>query len=218
MKCAALTVAITRTSSERPESEEFAACSAALPAACSVVVSGIRLMSGSGGAHYGLYLPTAIQRHRGLSQFDDALVTSCVVTYTKRRPLDDHKVLLSYGDYVTPRDQRYVSRDLLASEEKWVRLFPHHEQPVGTSCSSLGDFFEIRRGIATGSNGFFIRHLSEFAALGISERNLRPILPSPRSMKYKEVHCDSDGWPRDPDPLPCSTARNTTNPVSMLLS
>jgi hypothetical protein len=62
---------------------------------------------------------------------------------------------------------------------------------------SLGELFNIRRGIATGANDFFIKPRDEFHRLGISDEYLKPILPSPRHMPLSEVGMDAQGWPVD---------------------
>ena len=53
----------------------------------------------------------------------------------------------------------------------------------------------MKRGIATGSNSFFILDRSELQRLGIPEKWVRPILPSPRFLKQQIIEADKDGWP-----------------------
>ena len=45
---------------------------------------------------------------------------------------------------------------------------------------TLGDLFDIKRGVATGANKFFILDEAQGVAEGIPEEFLIPILPSPR--------------------------------------
>ncbi|MGA2672173.1 MAG: hypothetical protein ABSE99_03000 [Terracidiphilus sp.] len=59
----------------------------------------------------------------------------------------------------------------------------------------LGDIFSIRRGIATGDNGFFIVSEEQAREHGFSRQFLRPILPSPRYLNTQEIRADKDGMP-----------------------
>ena len=67
--------------------------------------------------------------------------------------------------------------------------------------ATLGDFFAIKRGIATGANRFFIMDERRAQGLCIPRRFLRPILPSPRHVKRDVVATDQDGVPKLERPL-----------------
>ena len=60
---------------------------------------------------------------------------------------------------------------------------------------TLGDFFRIQRGIATGSNKFFVLERSDAVRRGLPEKYLRPILPSPRHLKATIIDADEDDYP-----------------------
>ncbi len=59
----------------------------------------------------------------------------------------------------------------------------------------LRDLFEIKRGLATGANDFFILPLEEAQILKLPEKYLIPILPSPRYLKQEVIEGDSKGNP-----------------------
>lgn len=59
----------------------------------------------------------------------------------------------------------------------------------------VSDFFQIKRGIATGDNKFFIMSESEIAERGLPMSAFRPILPSPRYMREDEIKADENGVP-----------------------
>ena len=61
--------------------------------------------------------------------------------------------------------------------------------------TSLGDLFSVKRGLATGSNEFFIVPRERLRSLGIPTSCVRPILPSPRFLKQEIIDADTDGWP-----------------------
>ena len=60
---------------------------------------------------------------------------------------------------------------------------------------TLGDLFEVRRGLATGANSFFIMTREDARNLGLPTEYLKPVLPSPRHLKTGIVTSDSDGHP-----------------------
>ena len=53
----------------------------------------------------------------------------------------------------------------------------------------------MKRGLATGNNGFFIVPRDELKQLGIPACCVRPILPSPRYLKQSVIDAGADGWP-----------------------
>lgn len=134
-------------------------------------------------------------------QFDDALVTSCVVTYRNEPPREGHTIRLTTGpDYAAPIVDAEVPVSSFRNENKWPRLFPN-AHVEGEATHVLGDFFAVRRGIATGNNKFFIHDRDTLLAEGITDKFLTPILPSPRDLKAESVNEKSDGWPDLPQHL-----------------
>jgi hypothetical protein len=126
-------------------------------------------------------------------QFDDALVTSCVVTYRNTPPSSVHSALFTFGSsFEHPSEEHRVPVAELRRSPKWLQRFQQSERGQGMV---VGQCFTIRRGIATGGNSFFIRPRAEFHALGIGDDFLRPILPSPRHMPATEIEADAEGWP-----------------------
>lgn len=131
------------------------------------------------------------------SMFSDALVSSCVVWFKNEIINDDYKVEFSFGGtHDEPRQSRQIKKSDLIKEKKWTR-FP--EKGIRNNESTeitLGDFFEIKRGLATGDNNFFIMRRDRIAELGMDMSFFKPILPSPRYLKADLVNSDSDGMPQ----------------------
>jgi len=126
-------------------------------------------------------------------QFDDALVSSVVLLFRKDRPSSDHEVK-------EPQQERRVRVAELAASDRWTAFLNGHEHRL-SSGPRLGDFFSIKRGIATGANSFFIIPRARARELNLPERFLRPILPSPRLLPEAVVEAKADGYPDLPDPL-----------------
>lgn len=128
-------------------------------------------------------------------QFDDALVSSAVVWFKKQKPPPGHEVTFSYGGTMQkPALVKNVSVHDLERAGKWTR-FPKQDAEATHEGYRLGDLFAIKRGLATGDNGFFILDEARVRALNIPPQFLRPILPSTRYVKDDEIKADSEGVP-----------------------
>lgn len=131
-------------------------------------------------------------------QFADALVSSCVVIFRNRPPDPSrgavHTVRLTTGGSVCQPDRsRTVPLADLDPDAKWTPLFDS-DATRRTDTATLGDFFTVKRGIATGDNSFFILGADEAARREIPRRFLRPVLPSPRYVKGERI-ASNDGLP-----------------------
>ena len=130
------------------------------------------------------------------TQFADALVTSSVIVFQNNKPPDDTTVEFTFGGSLSaPRETKNIRLNQMDADRKWSAHHRSETRSVVDSGVTLGDLFEVRRGIATGANAFFIRPLSEFESLGISRQFIRPILPGPRALRTNIVESDGEGWP-----------------------
>lgn len=124
-------------------------------------------------------------------QFADALVSSCVVVFRNKRPDHGHEVLFSTGGSVCdPLDTNRIPVTDLSPERKWISFFQGQKAP-STGGKTLGDFFIIKRGVATGDNKFFILDESEAKRRNIPSKFLRPILPSPRYLRKDRIESEN---------------------------
>jgi hypothetical protein len=129
------------------------------------------------------------------AQFADALVSSTVVWFRNTQPPVDHRVLFTMGNtLLEPKLSRSISAKELAHESKWSR-FPVADVRLKSTAPKLSDFFQIKRGIATGDNSFFIISEEDVTAHELPRQELKPILPSPRYLPEDEVTSDQDGNP-----------------------
>jgi len=131
------------------------------------------------------------------AQFGDAIVSSAVVCFRNApRPLG-HVVQFSYGGTLErPRIWREVPADTLDAKSKWTGIpLAEVDSPLGRQ-TRLADLFTIRRGIATGANGFFVLPEGRAEALHLPRQMLTPILPSPRYLDVDEIEPDSEGIPK----------------------
>ena len=129
-------------------------------------------------------------------QFDDALVSSAIVIFEKRKPNPDDDVVFSLGGRLTqPAKTQRISLDTLRASRKWTSLTQQGSNVRKVGIATLGDFFTVKRGLATGNNAFFIVPRADLKDLGIPLDCVRPILPSPRYVKQDVIEADTDGWP-----------------------
>ena len=128
-------------------------------------------------------------------QFHDALVSSAVVWFKKSPPPKDHTATFTFGGtLLDPKLSREVPATALGLEQKWTR-FPIADIRHKGTAATLSDFFQIKRGLATGDNDYFILDAEEIASRGLPMEVFRPILPSPRYVPGDEVAADTSGLP-----------------------
>jgi predicted RNA methylase len=160
-----------------------------------------QFMSVSYGATLRRYLTervTLLHIHRFCPtdlQFADALVSSAVVVFRKAVPDPGHTARFSLaGPIDHPEKSARVSLEALRRSAKWTR-FPGAATAAQRGEATLGDLFAIRRGLATGSNRFFILTEQELEAREIPRELTRPILPGPRHLSTDVVDALPDGAP-----------------------
>jgi len=133
-------------------------------------------------------------------QFADALVSSAVVVFEKTPPPKRHSVILSRGgSLLKPALTQRIPIATLREAHKWT-AFPtvskNVVEPDGDQ-ATLADLFEIKRGLATGANDFFILPRAEAAKLGVPKDAVKPVLPSPRHLRAEIIDGDDKGYPSE---------------------
>lgn len=146
------------------------------------------------------YLKTKVkllQIHRFDSndvQFGDALVSSSIVCFRNALPPPGHVTDFTFGGNLNkPRMLQKIPLTDLRADSKWSRY--GHRTPVRAPVARLSDIFEIKRGLATGDNAFFILTQEQIREHKLPMEFFRPILPSPRHLPVEEVQADESGNP-----------------------
>ncbi|MCC6680036.1 MAG: class I SAM-dependent methyltransferase [Phycisphaeraceae bacterium] len=133
-------------------------------------------------------------------QFGDALVSSVILVFCKKPPAADHAVEFTLGGTLSePYTRDRIQLERLRKSRKWS-VYPRHvtndrHTLNNDSGPALGHLFHIQRGIATGSNKFFILERTDAKRRGLPSECLRPILPSPRHLKQTVIETEDDGYP-----------------------
>jgi len=130
------------------------------------------------------------------SQFDDALVSSTVVWFRKAVPPTDHCAEFTFGGtFESPHVSKRFSLSELARTPKWTRITNSREGGEGGSGVKLSDLFNVKRGLATGANNFFILTPEKIKEYNLPTKFLIPILPSPRYLKDDVIKRNTKGNP-----------------------
>lgn len=124
-------------------------------------------------------------------QFADALVSSCIVVFRNSKPTTAQEVKFSLGGTINnPEKVKIIDTSQLKVKGKWTNIFSE-DAPTSEPQATLGDFFTVKRGIATGDNEFFILDKDTITHYEIPQEFLRPILPSPRYIKGDRISSDN---------------------------
>jgi adenine-specific DNA-methyltransferase len=138
--------------------------------------------------HIHRFCPTDVQ-------FTDALVSSAVVVFRKSSPPPDHAARFSLaGPIERPQTEAQVHLETLRRSRKWTQ-FPATATVSDTGELTLGDIFAIKRGLATGSNSFFILNDADIEHWCIPRQFMKPILPGPRHLTGDIIDALSNGAP-----------------------
>lgn len=131
-------------------------------------------------------------------QFGDALVSSAVVWFKKTLPPANLTIKFSYGGSLTePKIADQIPADTLLQTRKWTSLPLLNQTQVKrpSTALTLSDLFQIKRGVVTGANKFFILTPQNIAKHQLPTAFLKPILSSPRYLLTNVVEADHRGQP-----------------------
>jgi len=138
--------------------------------------------------HIHRFCPTDVQ-------FTDALVSSAIVVFRKAPPPAGHSVRFSFaGPIENPQTEAQAPLETLRRSRKWTQ-FPATTTVRDTSELNLGDIFAIKRGLATGSNSFFILTEEDIERWHIPRQFMKAILPGPRHLTGDIINALPNGAP-----------------------
>jgi adenine-specific DNA-methyltransferase len=149
---------------------------------------------------YLLEQVTLLRVHRFAAedlQFSDVLVSTAVIWFRNTKPDDDHSVDFTHGGSIShPTVSETLSSRMLKKRSKWnAASISSIHKSCTQSETKLSDLFDIKRGVATGANDFFILTPEQISDRHIPSEFLVPILPSPRYLIDDEVLADKQGNP-----------------------
>ncbi|WP_219842223.1 class I SAM-dependent methyltransferase [Xanthomonas arboricola] len=129
-------------------------------------------------------------------QFSDALVSSAVVWFRNAPPPNNHAARFTFGGSLAqPAQALSVAATDLSAELKWTRFPVQGTRLANRERRTVGDLFKVKRGLATGDNGFFVLNEADVLERQLPIQALRPILPSARYVEGDSINADADGLP-----------------------
>jgi hypothetical protein len=130
-------------------------------------------------------------------QFDGVLVSTSIIWFKNIKPNQQHLIEFTFGGSVSnPSFSRKIPIDSLKKNSKWNKAIISGAQKKQIEPKfRLSDLFEIKRGVATGANNFFILSPEQINKFSIPPELLTPILPSSRYLLEDEVFADEQGNP-----------------------
>ena len=133
-------------------------------------------------------------------QFEKADIATTVVAFKNRIPDPKTTVRVTWGDSMEqPRSSvNMVLSQFSDSIQNWRNLIFDNFQERSFDNSpkmEFSDLFDIKRGLATGANSFFVLKKEEAEAHGIPAIALRPILPKARYLQSLTIRDRGDGYP-----------------------
>ena len=136
------------------------------------------------------------------TQFNDALVSSVVIWFKNCKKSGERDVEFSFGGSLhNPGIIKNISSKALLGEPKWTRFPLFQSRQLESNVPRLEDYFDVKRGIATGRNDFFIMPKKKIIDQQLPQEFFRPVLPSARYLREIEVFSDEQGNPILPDEL-----------------
>lgn len=130
-------------------------------------------------------------------QFDDALVSSVVLVIRNAVPGSDHAVEFSFGgSLLKPSQADSVPLRNLRASAKWSSVTRADVPAVEGESLRISDCFDVRRGLVTGGNSFFLLDPDTVKRLGIPATMLKPAIPGSRRVPLATIEAAPDGTPK----------------------
>jgi len=147
------------------------------------------------------YLATRVQLLRihtydpSDSQFDNALVSTSVVVFKNRAPEPAARAVITEGgSLAAPTHRRDENVKVLEGRFRWNFAYLQ-SRDAAVEGHALGDFFSVKRGIATGANSLFVLSSSQVESLKVRAEWIRPLFPRAREIPDGVLRADDSGLP-----------------------
>lgn len=157
--------------------------------------------------HYGRTLREYLSRHVTLLRihsyepedtlFDNAMTSTTAIIYRKSRPAMTNETVMSHGgSMMLPKKRERIPLKTLTSAERWSFQGLLHSDANSTAPSvRLGDIFDIRRGLATGANSWFVLSSQQAVDLRVPSKWIKPVIPRAREVEGGVISSDPLGRP-----------------------
>lgn len=133
-----------------------------------------------------------------IKQFDKTYINTSLIVFKKATPLKDNLVEISSSKLKNNQEFTYQKVDLdflMQHIDNWRTALFKKDINYAQHNIFFSDLFEIKRGLATGANSFFVLTREQAYDYGIPDFALKPILPKARYLKTTTIDCDANGFP-----------------------
>lgn len=158
------------------------------------------------GAAVRSYLSTKVQLLRiheydeKVIQFNNAFVSSSIVVFRKTTPKVENVVDVSYGSSLSePSIKKIIPLSVFANNlVNWQKVIMNNGiiNQMGTDIGiPFSELFDVKRGVATGANKFFVLKREKAKEIGIPDIAVKPIIPKSRYIETPIIDAFIDGYP-----------------------
>lgn len=129
--------------------------------------------------------------HVGTGEGDPA-----VIWVGNASPSIKQAVVLSRGGLPTsPKHMINLPINAVRNTERWSEIMPGDAPEEAASPDLLGTFFDVRKGVSTSDDDFFILPATEVERLGLEGGAFRPVLPAPSMIEDEIIEGRPGGFP-----------------------
>lgn len=135
-------------------------------------------------------------------QFNDTLISTMIVVFKKEPPAESCEIDVTFGDSVSNPtvSKRLTIKELKEGIDNWRNTIVNSQVNIEQKELSelnirFSSLFDVKRGIATGANSFFVMRREDAREKGIPETALKPVLPKARYLETQIVEANEDGYP-----------------------
>lgn len=126
----------------------------------------------------------------------DTAPNSALLWIGNAQPSIKQTVVLSRGGPTTaPKDFIDQPINVVRNSPNWLELLPDEAASRDESPDLLSQYFEIRRGVTTPDDEFFILPVSEIEKKGLEFEAFRPVLPDPIHLHDEIIESRPGGFP-----------------------
>jgi len=135
-----------------------------------------------------------------IRQFDKTDINTSLIVFKKKKPTTKHSINITLSQSFSQESKNinyYNIEFLVKNIDNWRNAIVNAKNNFDYSQYSIlfCDLFEIKRGIATGANSFFVLTQQQADNYGIPFLATKPILPKARYLDTKVINCDKNGNP-----------------------
>lgn len=131
-------------------------------------------------------------------QFSNATISTTIIVFEKKEPnAFVNEVEVSHGfSAIQSTSAKIPLQSFVEEKDNWRKIILKSSTKEAKSEYRICDLFDIKRGLATGANSFFVIDRKRAKELKIPNFAIKPILPKSRFIKGNVIEAEDDGYPK----------------------